>query len=162
MSFTDGQTKKYNHVSTIGFVQTGIYRVSTRDISGESYIIRKWQKRVPRGPLKKISPHMYFHNGTECFRNDWKNLEITGNAEIIWKEPYNYCKFPNVAGMWQVRAKNTKNRWKWLELAGYGWTLLNKFLEDLRMCKILMLVLWPEKCQRDVTWGFCSQTGMCS
>ena len=51
MSVTDGQTKKYNHVSIIGFVQTGIYRFSTRDISGEGDIIRKWQKRVPRGPL---------------------------------------------------------------------------------------------------------------
>jgi hypothetical protein len=46
-----GWTKKYNHVSIIGFVQTGIYRFSTRDISGESYIICKWQKRVPLGPL---------------------------------------------------------------------------------------------------------------
>ena len=51
VSVTDGRTKKYNHVSITGFVQTGIYRYSTRDISGESYIIRKWQKRVPRGPL---------------------------------------------------------------------------------------------------------------
>ena len=51
MSVTDGRTKKYNHVSIIGFVQTGLYRFSTRDISGEPYIIRKWQKRVPRGPL---------------------------------------------------------------------------------------------------------------
>ena len=43
--------KKYNHVPIIGFVQTGIYRFSTRDISAESYINRKWQKRVIRGPL---------------------------------------------------------------------------------------------------------------
>ena len=52
VSVMDGRTKKYNHVSIIGFVQTGIYRFSTRDISGESYIIRKWQKRVPQGPLQ--------------------------------------------------------------------------------------------------------------
>ena len=51
MSVTDGRTKKYNHMSIIGFVQTGIYRFSTRDISGESYIIRKWQKTVLRGHL---------------------------------------------------------------------------------------------------------------
>ena len=50
VSVTNGRTKKYNHVSIIGFVQTGIYRNRTCDISGESYIIRKWQKRVLWGP----------------------------------------------------------------------------------------------------------------
>ena len=51
MSVTDGETNKVQFCVYFRIFQTGIYRFSTRDISGKSYIIRKWQKRVLRGPL---------------------------------------------------------------------------------------------------------------
>ena len=47
------------------------------------------------------------------------------------------------------------NGLKWLDMDGNAL----KFLKGLDMCKIPLRLLWPEKCQEGVTWGFRSQTG---
>ena len=46
-----------------------------------------------------------------------------------------------------------ENCLNWLNINGNGLTVM-------KMCKFLMLLIWHEKCQGGVTWGFCSQNSM--
>ena len=78
----NGRTNKDNHVSIVGFVQTGIYRFSTCDISEESFIIRKWQKRVPRGPLA-IGGWIKKYPKTIFFLKNGKNHTKGKNSEMF-------------------------------------------------------------------------------
>ena len=95
MSVTDGRTK--NHVSIIGFVQTGIFRFSTRDISGESYIIRKWQKRVSRGPLLRVHGGTHWYPELPGVAGDTRGyLEVPGGIRRYLGVPGDTRGYPEV------------------------------------------------------------------